>query len=100
MLPNLLTPAETQMLLARNCKDLRLITGYKRSTLARKAGVSESSLKRFENSGEISLKSLLLLSHALGRLQEFSSLFEATEAETLAELRAGAEKKIPKRGRI
>jgi transcriptional regulator with XRE-family HTH domain len=88
------------MLLARNFKELRLLAGYKRFTLARRAGVSASSLKRFENTGEISLKSLLLLSNVLGRLQEFSSLFEAAEAETLAELRAGVATKVPRRGRI
>ncbi len=56
MLPNLLTPIETQDLLASRFKTLRLIAGYKRATLARRTGVSESSLKRFETSGEISLK--------------------------------------------
>ncbi len=100
MLPNLLTPAETQTLLANRFKELRLTAGYKRTTLAHRSGVSESSLKRFENQGEISLKNLLRLSHVLGRLQEFSSLFELPEAKTMAELRAGAEKKIPKRGRF
>ncbi len=100
MLANLLTPVETQLLLARRLKALRLIVGYKRTTLAHRAGVSESSLKRFENEGEISLKNLLRLTHALGRLQEFSSLLEASEAETLAELKTGVTKKIPKRGRV
>jgi len=100
MLTKLLTPVETQLLLANRFKALRLVAGYKRTTLARLAGVSESSLKRFENEGEVSLKNLLRLSHALGRLQDFSSLFEELEAETLAELKAGSEKRVPKRGRI
>lgn len=100
MLPHLLTPVETQSQLASRFKTLRLTAGYKRTTLAHRAGVSEASLKRFENCGEISLKNLLRLTHALGRLQEFTSLFQPPEAETLAELKAGAEKKTPKRGRI
>ena len=100
MLPNHLTPVETQSLLASRFKTLRLVAGYKRATLARKTGVSESSLKRFETSGEISLKSLLRLSHGLNKLQEFSSLFEPPEAETLAELKEKSEKHIPKRGKF
>jgi HTH-type transcriptional regulator / antitoxin HipB len=100
MLPNLLTPGETQMLLAARFKTIRLATGYKRETLALRAGVSEGSLKRFENSGEISLKSLLRLAHALSRLQEFAAIFQPPEAETLGELKACAEKKTPRRGRI
>ncbi len=100
MLPNLLTPLETQRLLSSRLKTLRLIAGYKRTTLAQRTGVSESSLKRFETSGEISLKNLLRLSHGLNKLQEFSSLFEPPEAETLAELKAESERHIPKRGKI
>lgn len=100
MLPNLLTPVETQLLLARRFKTMRLTVGYKRETLALRAGVSEASLKRFENSGEISLKSLLQLAHALGRLQEFTDMFQPPEAETLAELKARTTRKIPRRGRL
>jgi transcriptional regulator with XRE-family HTH domain len=97
MLTNFLIPVETQLLLANRLKALRLVTGHKQTTLACLAGVSDSPLKRFVNTGKISLKSLLRLSHALGRLQEFGSLFEEPQAETLAELKAGSEKNIPKR---
>jgi len=100
MLPNLLTPTEMQTQLARRCKTLRLSAGYKRATLANRSGVSEGSLKRFEDIGEISLKNLLRLAHALGRLPEFATLFQPPEAESLAELKSTAAKPVPKRGRI
>ena len=100
MLSYLFTPQEMQAQLAHRVKILRLTAGYKRTTLAQRAGVSKSSLKRFENSGEISLKNFLRLGHALGRLQEFASLFQPLEAETLGELKAGVGKKIPKRGTL
>lgn len=100
MLPSLLTPIEIQIQLAHRFKALRLIAGYKRSTLAKRAGVSEASLKRFENSGEVSLKNLLRLAHSLNHLQEFNALFQPPEARTLAELKAGAIKKAPKRGKF
>lgn len=88
------------MQLADRFKALRLAAGYKRATLAQRAGVSEASLKRFESTGEISLKNLLSLSHALGRLREFDTLFHLPEAETMAELKAESVKKKPRRGRI
>ena len=100
MIPVLLTPVETQRLLANRFKSLRLTAGFKRSTIAKRSGVTESSLKRFEETGEISLKNLLLLSHAVDRLQEFGDLFQPPEATSLAELKASASRNIPKRGRI
>ncbi len=100
MIPVLLTPVETQRLLANRFKSLRLTAGFKRSTIAKRSGVTESSLKRFEESGEISLKNLLLLSHAVDRLQEFGALFQPPEATSIAELKASASRNIPKRGRI
>jgi transcriptional regulator with XRE-family HTH domain len=100
MIPALLTPVESQRLLAERFKTLRLTAGFKRSTMAKRSGVTESSLKRFENSGEISLKNLLLLSHAIGRLQEFEDIFQPSAATSLAELKASVSRNVPKRGRI
>jgi len=42
--------------------------------MAERSGVSLGSLKRFENTGKISLDSLLKLMHLLGRLNEFDNL--------------------------
>lgn len=100
MLPSLLTPVEAQTQLAHRFKILRLIAGYKRATLAKRAGVSEASLKRFENSGQVSLKNLVRLAQALGRLQELDPLFQQPETSLLAQLQAESTQKIPKRGRI
>ncbi|AGF79895.1 Helix-turn-helix protein [Desulfocapsa sulfexigens DSM 10523] len=100
MIPSLITPIEVQSQLAQRFKMLRLSAGYKRSTLSKRAGVSESSLKRFENSGEISLRNLLRLTHSIGHLQDFNSLFQLPDATSLAELKENIEKKTPKRGRF
>ena len=99
-IPALLTPPETEQLLAERFKTLRLQAGYKRTTLAARAGVSPASLKRFETTGQVSLKNLLRLAHALGRLPEFADLFTPPEARSLAELRKLNQQKTPKRGRI
>ena len=97
---NIQTPPEVEKQLATRIKSLRLQAGYKRTTLAQRAGITVASLKRFETTGQISLKSLLCLAHALDRLPEFSRLFEVSKATSLAELRGQAQKQPPKRGRI
>lgn len=99
-IPNILTPNEIEKLLAARFKALRLLAGYKRTTLARRAGVTEASLKRFESSGQISLKNLLLLANAVDRLPEFSGLFTPPQATSIAQLRDQDRKKTPQRGRI
>ncbi|MCD4824943.1 MAG: helix-turn-helix domain-containing protein [Phycisphaerae bacterium] len=100
MIPSLLSPVETANLLAERLKNLRLQAGYKRTTLAKRAGVSESSLKRFEATGQISLKNLLRLAYALGRLVEFDKLLVLPEAASLSELKSRDKSPIPKRGKI
>jgi transcriptional regulator with XRE-family HTH domain len=49
------TPKETLQKIGKKLKKIRLSQNYKRQTIAIKSGVSESSLKRFESTGEISL---------------------------------------------
>ena len=99
-LPNTLTPPEVEKLLADRLSSLRLQARYKRTTLAKRAGVTAASLKRFETTGQVSLKNLLRLAHALERLPEFAELLNPPQATSLAELRTLAVKKTPKRGRI
>jgi hypothetical protein len=50
------------------------------------SGVSAPSIKRFEILGEISLRSLLSLAHALGAIDQFENLFALPEASSLAEI--------------
>jgi len=99
-IPALLLPAETSQLLAQRLKAIRLGNGLKRSTLAERSGVSSRSLQRFEDTGQISLKSLLRLVFALGKLEEFAALLAAPEASSVRELEAREARPVPKRGRI
>jgi HTH-type transcriptional regulator/antitoxin HipB len=99
-IPHLMSSGEVQQLLGRRLKELRLQAGFKRTTLAKRSGVSPRTLQRFEDIGEVSLKTLLRLAHALGRLAEFAELLHPPEATTLAELEARDNKPAPKRGRI
>ncbi|MCK5683148.1 helix-turn-helix transcriptional regulator [bacterium] len=99
LIPTILTTKEIQLLIASRVKKLRLNQRLKRQSLADIAGVSVSTLKHFETTGNISLKTLLLIATALGRIEEISKLFQIEEISSLKELEESC-KKSPKRGRL
>ena len=97
---NFYTPAEVKSSIARKAKNVRLQKHLTRRTLALMSGVSLSSIKRFETTGQVSLTNLLKIANALGVLDDFNSLFEANEPQTLAELEKREKKLTVLRGRI
>lgn len=70
------TPGSVLAETAARHKALRKKRGYTQAELASRAGVSLGSLKRFEQTGQISFESLLRLAHLLGRLGDFEALFK------------------------
>lgn len=56
-------------------KKRRKEKGLSQRKIATLSGVSYSSVRRFEDKGEISLRSLLELARVLGLLEEFNVLF-------------------------
>lgn len=97
---SLTTPESVSETLASRLKALRLARGWKQVTLAERSGVTLASLRRFEETGKVSLQNLLDLAFALNRLDDFEALLKAPPATSIAELEA-AEKRVPrKRGRI
>ena len=100
LLLTLVTPEETAALLGQRMRTLRLMKGWSRNTLAQRAGVTAASLKRFENSGKVSLESLLKLAHVLGRLDEFGALLTPPIAQSLKELETQVPAFTRKRGRM
>ncbi|MFL6199409.1 MAG: helix-turn-helix domain-containing protein [Thermoanaerobaculia bacterium] len=97
---SLATPEQVGKTLAARVKELRLARGWKQATLAQRSGVTLASLRRFEESGRVSLENLLDLAFALNRLDDFDALFQAPRASSLAELEAGEKRAARKRGRI
>jgi transcriptional regulator with XRE-family HTH domain len=93
------TPEDVARQLAERVKALRLRRNWKRATLAERSGVSESSVKRFERTGHVSLENLLKLAFTLDRLEELTSLFVPAPAASIQELEASQEK-ASKRGRL
>jgi hypothetical protein len=66
--------------------------------LAERAGVALPTLRRFEQAGEISLKHLMRILHALGRLDEMDELLRPPPAASMAELEQRAATPKRKRG--
>ena len=94
------TPEQVATQLSERLEQLRLRRGWKQSTLAERAGVSLGSLRRFEQTGQISLRNLLALAFSLDHLGDFDSVLEIPEARSLAELEARHNAPKRRRGKI
>ncbi|OQY35352.1 MAG: hypothetical protein B6241_02350 [Spirochaetaceae bacterium 4572_59] len=94
---SLLTETDASKNLAERHKQLRLLRKWKRTTLADRSGVPVSSIIRFEQTAQISLKNLLMLFSAMGRLQEIETLLLPPEATSIDDLEKQGSK-IIKRG--
>ncbi len=68
-------PSDILMETAEKHRKLRKARKWSQIELAKRSGVSLSSIKRFEQTGKISFVSLLKLAHVLGRLKDFEALF-------------------------
>jgi transcriptional regulator with XRE-family HTH domain len=78
---NMMTPGEMQKRVASRARDLRLELNLSQQSLSEKSGVSYGSLKKFEQTGQISLESLLKLAVILGCMDDFKELFALKSAE-------------------
>ncbi|MBW1807352.1 MAG: helix-turn-helix domain-containing protein [Deltaproteobacteria bacterium] len=83
---SLTTPGQLSEELGKRIRQLRLLRNWTRKTLASRAGVTPSSLKRFETTGKASLSLILGVAYALDRLEDFEPVFMSPKARSLAEL--------------
>lgn len=91
------SPEEVARLLADRLREERLRQRWKQETLARRAGVSLPTVRRYERTGRTSVENLFRLCHALGRLDEFAEILKPPAAESIAELET--QYRAPKRKR-
>ncbi len=81
------SPSEVQLELAHRFREIRRNRKISQSQLADKSGVSLGSIKRFEQTGQISLESLLKLARLFDRLSDFETLFKIdTDLQEIAKL--------------
>lgn len=84
-------PNDVKMELAQKIKRIRKSKGYTQQELAKRTQVSYGSIKRFEQTGEISLIHLLEIANILDVLENFDLLFNKKEEEIGDEVRRAFE---------
>ena len=80
------TPAEMNLALAERVKRIRKRKGMSRKQLSERSNVSYASLRRFEETGEISLISLTKLAVELGLADEIRNLFSTPVYSDISEV--------------
>lgn len=86
------TPSEISKALANRVKQTRIRRSITQEELAERSGVSFGSVKRFEQTGEISMKHLILISKVLRCSKQFDELFSLSSYESMEELLKEKEK--------
>lgn len=76
---SLLTPFDLQIELALFVKKTRKQKGYSVKVFAEKTGVPNSTIRKFERTGDISLRQFLMMYAAIGKLKDLQTLTQKTE---------------------
>lgn len=90
-------PAELAMQIATRVKTHRLELSLTQEGLASRAGIKFATYRRFEQTGEISLRGLLQIGFALNALAEFDTLFAQKQYQSLDDV-LNESNRIRKRG--
>ncbi len=88
---NLAVPADVAMQLAARVKSRRLELNLTQEGMASRAGIKFATYRRFEQTGEISLKGLLQIAFALNALDDFNALFTQKQYQSLDDVLNGRE---------
>lgn len=80
------TPDELSAVIVENLKQRRKEAKLTQAELGEKAGVSYGSIKRFEQTGEISLHSLLKIAIVLDCSDDFEQLFAKKHYNSIQEI--------------
>ena len=100
LLPHtLMTTQEIRQTVADRFRRRRLDHhNWPRHHLASKSGVTESTIKRFEKNGQITLENLIRLAQAMGAADEILSLFPLPSLQSLAEVEQRSKQRQRGRG--
>ena len=92
------TPDEMMRSIAQRVKERRLEKNLTQMTLASRSGLTLASYRRFETTGEISLRSLVMIALALDMTSEFETLFSTPTYQSIDQLLKLAHNPKRKRG--
>ena len=95
---NISTPDDVAKQIATRVKARRLELNLTQEGIAARAGLKYASYRRFEQTGEISLKGLLQIGFALNALSEFDALFAQKQYQSLDDV-LNEQNVIRKRGK-
>ncbi len=95
---NLSTPDDVAKQIAARVKVRRLELNLTQEGIATRAGLKFATYRRFEQTGEISLKGLLQIGFALNSLSEFDALFAQKQYQSLDDV-LNEQNVIRKRGK-
>jgi transcriptional regulator with XRE-family HTH domain len=79
-------PTDVLEEIASRLKTIRKEAGLSKIELAKRSGVSLGSLKRFEQTGQISFESLLKLAQILNRLDDFDEVLKPNDIKKIEKL--------------
>lgn len=80
---DVVTPADVAVQIAARVKARRLELDLTQEGLSARAGLKFATYRRFEQTGEISLKGLLQIGFALNALSDFDALFAQKQYQSL-----------------
>lgn len=95
---NISTPASILLQIADSVRTRRLELNLTQSALAKRSDMSLSSYRRFEMTGDISLKSLVQIAFALDATDDFFELFSKRKYTSIDEVVASSKVRTRKRG--
>ena len=95
---NISTPDDVAKQIATRVKARRLELNLTQEGIAARAGLKFATYRRFEQTGEISLKGLLQIGFALNALSEFDALFAQKQYQSLNDV-LNEQNVIRKRGK-
>jgi transcriptional regulator with XRE-family HTH domain len=95
----LTTPQEIRRQIAERLRALRLSHNMSQETLAERAGVSASTVKRFESEGAASLTLIVNIAASLGRLEDLEGLFLPKRPQSVEEIDELSARPRRRRGR-
>ena len=80
------TPDEIALGIAQRARALRVTRGWTQAELARRSGVALDTLRKFEQTGKVSLERLLMIAFVLDATLAFGELFAPPPVRTLKDL--------------
>lgn len=94
-----LSPTDVALQIAQRVKERRLELNLTQTGLSQRAGLKLPTYRRFERTGEISLRGLLQIGFALNMLADFDALFSTRQYMSIDDILQEQDKER-KRGRI